>query len=335
MATPAQQNALISHRVGLEHFSNGVVRKVLRHLSEVEADVTNALHRGGDIRTKAKLQKQLQVIHDLQKEGEQVLRGIAEEGLSSAVLAEAHFLDDFYTEGKGPSQLFDYPSASTLVAGALAEPLANKHLEAWIRKLTNDQIREVNRQIRIGVTLGEGIDTVVKRLGGSIGAFGADSVWARSKRSAETFVRTGVSHVSNQAHKIFIDNNADVFAEWVHVSVLDSRTSDICQSLAGHVYDRAEDVEWPPLHPACRSTIIGVPKGTSAKSLKFDTFEDWLKRQSPAKIHQILGPARSRLYLEGKIKADRFFNNKNHMLTLEELKAQNKGVWTRAFGNDN
>lgn len=329
----AVNDEFISHQIGLQHYANSVVRDVVRHLSDVQADVENELLSGPSVSRSEVLRKKLIVIRDMQRESEGVLRGLLEEGFGGAVTQEAEFLRQFYGKGRGLEATLEYPSAAMLVASALSAPMSNQHLKSWTRKLTSDQIREVDRQIRMSVTLGEGVPEVVNRLRGSVGAVGTDSVWARSKRSAEALVRTGISHVTNVAHKDFIDRNADVFTHFVHVSVLDGRTSAICMERHGHVYKVDDgDIRVPPLHVGCRSTLVGVPAGTKPEDLGFGDFGDWLGRQSDSKVEDVLGKKRAVLYRDGKLKVERFTNNQGKLLTLEQLRVQESKAWGKAFG---
>jgi hypothetical protein len=50
------------------------------------------------------------------------------------------------------------------------------------------------------------------------------------------------------------------------------------------------------------------------------TFNDFLKRQSPAFIERVLGKERARLFIEGKITVRDLVSGTGRELTLEELK---------------
>ncbi len=70
-------------------------------------------------------------------------------------------------------------------------------------------------------------------------------------------VRTVRSHVANQA---YLNSFNQLGFEYVRfVSVLDGRTSKLCASLDGSIWeinDPAKRV--PPLHPHCRSILVPV-----------------------------------------------------------------------------
>ena len=80
------------------------------------------------------------------------------------------------------------------------------------------------------------------------------------------------------------------------VATLDSRTSEICQSMDGKVFDykdREEGVNYPPLHPNCRSktrAYLGEeaektlkrrardPKTGKTEIINNVSYKDWIKK---------------------------------------------------------
>lgn len=79
-----------------------------------------------------------------------------------------------------------------------------------------------------------------------------------AKFYAERLIRTETNHFENEAEYIAYKEMG--VEEYVFVSVLDDRTSQMCRDLDGQrfkVNERAEGVNWPPIHPYCRSTVRG------------------------------------------------------------------------------
>ena len=76
----------------------------------------------------------------------------------------------------------------------------------------------------------------------------------------------------------YFNNQADAMAyeemgidKYVYVAILDSRTSEICQSLDNKVFnykDMEIGVNYPPMHPNCRSTTRGCLGEEAEKLLK-------------------------------------------------------------------
>ena len=76
-----------------------------------------------------------------------------------------------------------------------------------------------------------------------------------SKYYADRLVRTETNHFHNEADAMAYEEMG--VEKYVFMSVLDTRTSKICQGLDGKVIelkDKQEGVNFPPMHPNCRST---------------------------------------------------------------------------------
>ena len=90
-----------------------------------------------------------------------------------------------------------------------------------------------------------------------------------SKYYAERLVRTETNHFNNRADAMAYEELG--VKEYVFVATLDSRTSDICQSHDNKRYkykDMEEGVNYPPLHPNCRSKTRGYISEEVEKTLK-------------------------------------------------------------------
>ena len=139
--------------------------------------------------------------------------------------------------------------------------LNTKQIEALIRKpwlgenysdrVWNNKarlIKQLERVIPQAFALGENSRVLGKQLAERLGV---------SERAAVQLVRTEVNHAANEAT---IRSYREAGVEYFQLlATLDTRTSDICQSLDGKIFrviDAAIGINQPPLHPNCRSTII-------------------------------------------------------------------------------
>lgn len=89
------------------------------------------------------------------------------------------------------------------------------------------------------------------------------------KYYADRLVRTETNHFHNEADAMAYEE-MDV-DKYVFMAVLDTRTSPICQSYDGKVFelkDKREGVNFPPLHPNCRSTTRAYMGEEIEKTLK-------------------------------------------------------------------
>ena len=90
-----------------------------------------------------------------------------------------------------------------------------------------------------------------------------------SKYYADRLVRTECNHFHNQADAMAYEE-MDV-EKYVFMAVLDNRTSAICQQYDNKVIDlkdKKEGVNFPPLHPNCRSTTRAYMGEEIEKTLK-------------------------------------------------------------------
>lgn len=83
--------------------------------------------------------------------------------------------------------------------------------------------------------------------------------WQIGYNDARRLIRTETTYVTNQAE---LDSYKDAgIDKYKYVSVLDSRTSEVCHDLNGKTFLISEAVpgkNYPPMHPWCRSTTVAV-----------------------------------------------------------------------------
>ena len=90
-----------------------------------------------------------------------------------------------------------------------------------------------------------------------------------SKYYAERLVRTETNHFNNEADALAYEEMG--INKYVFVATLDNRTSQTCQNHDGKVYnykDKEVGVNFPPLHPNCRSKTRGYLGEEAEKHLK-------------------------------------------------------------------
>lgn len=107
------------------------------------------------------------------------------------------------------------------------------------------------------------------------------------------------------------------------VSVLDSRTSPICRSRSGRIYPAGSGPR-PPAHARCRSTV--VPYFDGKGEYEEPTYEEWLKKQTPDRVREILGQTKGQMFLEGTLSLDDMVTAQGRELTLKELSARRKSL---------
>ena len=96
-------------------------------------------------------------------------------------------------------------------------------------------------------------------------------------------VRTEIAKVQCEANEVWAKQHN--IKKQMFCATLDKRTSKICQSLDGKIYDfDDEDKKIPPLHPNCRSCLIDIVDGwkptqrldnETKKRINYKSYEEW------------------------------------------------------------
>ena len=217
------------------------------------------------------------------------------------------------------------------------------------RGISTKQAELISSQIRIGITEGESIPKIAKRLRGRL-QFGANQeMTAKAQRFAGgdgmrlantqvmTIVRTSVNQVQNAVSQASYSANQDVTQRYQYVATLDARTSKICASLDGRIFKYNEG-PLPPQHFNCRSTTIPIIDDEDLRKKFPDTrpsavgrvpqnlsYPDWLK-DNPSMQTKALGNKKSffNYLIEKKRKSPRdalrlIIKDDGTELTLKEL----------------
>lgn len=124
-------------------------------------------------------------------------------------------------------KLFTAAKKAPLVGGALVDDLLSKIAESARQK--------VGYAIRDGISSGKTNQEIVQRIRGTKRLNYEDGLLTSSKTDIDRTVRTVRSHVENQA---YLDIFNKIGFEYVRfVSVLDGRTTKLCASLDGSVWE--------------------------------------------------------------------------------------------------
>lgn len=141
--------------------------------------------------------------------------------------------------------------------------------------------QELERELTQSFILGESTAQTSARLAAKM-----DTAY----KNAARLVRTESSFFAHQAQLDAYEANG--VERYQYVATLDDRTSEMCRRMDGKVFklsDAKEGVNYPPLHPNCRSTTIAYFEGVIAERAARDkagraitvpghwTYEDWYR----------------------------------------------------------
>lgn len=321
---------LIRHAVASEQYGKQLADKIVRLLNSADSDLLEklaaryALMEGkgfdrGPATTK-RLEELLQALREINtKAYSRVADGLTAD-LTSVANHEADFAAKAAnTAGARVNTETVVPSASFLKTLVTTSPIDGTLLGPWIDGLESARMDRLEKAIRIGALQGETTDDLVKRIRGTKAKNYTDGILDVSRRSAQTFAITANSTIQNAARlETFKGMKTIGFVEWS--SILDSRTTTICQSLSGKIWPIDAPHPTPPAHPRCRSLLL--PRANNTDAAKHEPFGKWLRRQ-PGKVQdEVLGKARGDIFRQnGEIDFAEFFRKDGTYKTLEDLKA--------------
>ena len=262
-----------------------------------------------------------------------------------------------------PLVIYEATYTASLVAGTAAvidaekiyktikkTPYAGGQLMDYLYSDIASSLRKkVEYAIRDGVSQGLSNQQIIQKIKGRKSLNYSDGILQAERYAIERQVRTARSHISNTSY--LETYKALGFTHIKFVSVLDGRSSFTCANLDQTMWEIDDPkTRRPPLHPNCRSTLIGVdadgelsgqrpfvmderkvkdiPKGERKHLIgQLDantSFKEFFDQTDEFFQKEWLGPARYKLYKEGNYSIDKFVDPQGAMYTLDELKALDK-----------
>lgn len=278
------QDILIRRAVELERFKGGLSERAISLLNQTEADLEKQIRENypllvgrdatpGSLR---RLETLLKQVRDQRAATWLAYRQAVRGELTEFAKDEERFTREAFTRVAGIEDVaLSEASALQLRAAVATSPFQGRPLNAWFHKLQLDERNRLEAAIRMGFLEGESIDQMVRRIRGTRAARFKDGLLQVTRRQAEAIVRTGVNHAATQARVTLFDENSDVIQAYVWSSVLDGRTTPICQARDRHGRATAGNklpsgIEQlqppdavPPAHVGCRSQLTAVisPEG--------------------------------------------------------------------------
>lgn len=317
-----------------ERIKNGLSKKVAKFYDDMIADLQAQI-----LKKKNVTNNLAQTISDLK----QSLKtpDLRKDFIAIAINEQDHLLG--YNELAGIvlfSSVLPESSIERLVDSAQLEGATVK---AWNNGLNADQKKRLERELKIGVSLGETTPMLAQRIAQAL---------QKNKRDATAIALTGAGAIVSEIRQAFFEANDDVIKCYKYQATLDTRTSALCRAYDGLTWDK----DYKPIghefpfrkprvntHFNCRSTIIPVTKswdelgiegmdeasGRTRSSMngyvpQDMTFNDWLKTQSPEVIEKTLGKGRAELFMQGKITMRDLITQQGRALDLRDIYKKKK-----------
>lgn len=212
--------------------------------------------------------------------------------------------------------------------------------------------KKVEYAIRDGVSQGLSNQQIIQKIKGRKSLNYSDGILQAERYAIERQVRTARSHISNTSY--LETYKALGFTHIKFVSVLDGRSSFTCANLDQTTWEIDDPkIRRPPLHPNCRSTLIGVdtdgnlggvrpfvaderkvakiPKdqreGLIGQVGANTKFSDWFEGQDEDFQRNWLGSTRFELYRKSDFPIDKFVDPIGRKYTLDELRKMDEKIF--------
>lgn len=360
------QDESVAHAVSLQQYSLGVVRKIIATLNRSDARLMIALAEALDRMpaesfTVERLEALLSSVRQVNAAAyAQVAQELGQELKDLAGYELNWQYQLFQTTIPAPVQVH-FQIAQVAVeqayAAAMARPFQGRLLRDWASTIEADRMAKVRNAVRQGYMEGKTVAQIVSEIRGTRANKYADGFLQRPRKDLETVVRTAISHTAATARAEFSSANSDIIKAERWVSTLDTKTSAQCR-IRDQLQYTAEThkpighkIPWlqgpGKLHFKCRSTSSPVTKSWRELGIPIDEmtpsqrasmdgqvpadqdYNQWLSKQSDARIEQVLGPERFKLYKSGGIKLDDFYSPTGQWYTIEQLQRRDEAAFSR------
>lgn len=266
-------DASVLRKIRLLDLEQGEADRVSALLVAVERDILDQIGlRLASGRSVDRLEALLRSVHDLVEAGVANASDLIEASMAEVAIQEAAF-ETSSIERVSPVTL-ELATVPLEVLKALSQdPVQGLSVSRWFKGISDSAVQRIERELRIGIAQGDTLDSLMARVRGTRANAYQDGVMNATKRDAEAIARTALSSASTAARDLVWQANADVVLCLRWTSVLDGRTTLICQSRDGQVAPVTEgqsvpdDVDAPrldppgarpPAHISCRSIMVAV-----------------------------------------------------------------------------
>lgn len=184
-----------------------------------------------------------------------IRRHIIELGANEEQLNTAHYIKILNNEGINykyiiNNQAHDFFNKidKRTINQLLAKKWYNGNYSSRIWKNKDLLMNELDTTFSTGILKGDSIPKIAKKINERMNV---------GKYNAVRLVRTESAYFHNQ--KTLLDYKESGITKYQYLATLDKRTSDICKELDSKIYDITKakaGVNYPPMHPNCRSTTI-------------------------------------------------------------------------------
>jgi hypothetical protein len=351
-ANEVLQDSAIRHAVNLQHYGNGVVKRIIKLISQVDEDLQNEIIKAlnklpPESFTVQRLEKILENLRAINQDAFKVAFQELSQELEQFAVAEANYHEKTFAKALPVQVSIASINPEQLYTAAMSQPFQGKLLKEWFATLESDKAIKIRDAIRMGYVENQPLQQIVQRIIGTRKNKYTDGILEISRRNAEAITRTALGHMSVFTRERFFEANNEVISAIRWQATLDNRTSSPCRLRDNKLYTTdhkpiGHSLPWGGgagnFHINCRSVAVAVLKSWKELGFNIDelppstrqsmngqvpadlSYGDWLKKQSAKIQDEVLGKTRAKLFREGKATIETFANNKGKLLTIQELK---------------
>ncbi len=346
------RDAQIDHSVDLRNYSDSVVRRMIGILNRADAGLFSELVQKLEYMTPERftikrLEVMLESVRVLNRDAYAAVNESLREEIKGLTSLELQFQEGMLAHNMPPSIDIARVDINQVYAGAMSRPFQGGLLSEFLKDQEEGKARIIRRTIADGYVQNRTTDQIVRDLRGTKEMKYRDGALEGTRREIAAVVRTALSHTAQFAKDKFTEENSDLIGNLQWLSTLDNRTTPECQVRDGKLYTikhKPIDHEYPwgagpgRLHWQCRSTYVPLTKSWKSLGVDIEEFdigtrasldgqvpgkidyEDWLKKQTPARQKQVLGETRAKLFTEGGLTFEELRNARGEDLTLDVLR---------------
>lgn len=281
------QNEIIKIRQLIDQNADKDMKPILKAykstLDRVRLEITKLYGKYGDNLEKMGSSDRLKVLKNMEKllidQAKEL--NLIETGDTTKILTESYketYYRSFFIVQKGVGAEIPFTVLSPKYVDSVINIKFKGELfsdRIWANKKL--LVNQLNKVIKNGIIQGASIPKMSKDIKDTFGV-GA----GQSKRLIRTETARVYSEASAKLYK-----ESPVVKKVMFDATLDNKTSEICQSLDGKIFDADSNYPRPPQHPNCRSAIIPIVNGwnptkkrdnTGDKEIiNYSSYENWSK----------------------------------------------------------
>lgn len=346
------RDAQIDHAVDMRNYSDSVVRRIIGILNRADAGLFSELvqkleYMSPERFTIKRLEVMLESVRVMNHEAYASVDKTLRAEIKGLTGLELQFQEGMLAKNMPPSIDIARVDINQVYAGAMSRPFQGALLSEFLGDQEESKARLIRRTIADGYVQNRTTDQIIRDLRGTRENKYRDGILEVTRREAAAVTRTALSHTAQFAKDRVTEANKDILGNLQWLSTLDARTTPECQVRDGKLYTlnhKPVDHEYPwgagpgRLHWQCRSTYVPLTKSWKSLGVDIEEFdigtrasldgqvpgridyEEWLKKQTPARQVQALGETRAKLFTEGKLTFEELRNARGEDLTLDELR---------------